>query len=127
MRVKDSKIYKFLSSIAIGALVLFNSVYCYGFVEKPRQRTGLEIIEEFIEDHFYLIGVLVGIAIIVFSFFKMRKDIEEAKKKKTYPADENQNGVAKELKSVESGFYLDYFFTFLMGASIIILSIIANI
>ena len=53
--------------------------------------------------------------------------MDESKNTKEYPSEENKNSVAKGLKETQKGYIVDYFFTFLIGLIIIILSLIVNV
>lgn len=128
MKVRNSKIFKLISSLIIGIITLFNSIQCYAFVATTQRKLSLvDRIMYFVEDHIKWIGVGIGFVIIIYYYIIMRRKMDEAKnKKKEYPSEENGNPVAKELKDIQKGYIMDYIYTFIIGLIIIILSILID-
>ena len=128
MRIKNSKIFKLISSLIIEMIALFNLTMCFAYVATTQRKLSLvDRIMDFIEDHDELIGIIIGLAIIIYFFIRMRKKITEARNnKKEYPSEDNQNPVSKELKDIEKGYIVDYIYTFFIGIIIILLSILSN-
>ena len=133
MNLKKSKIYKVIVALMFQVLLFTNKVLAItskgGFDDYyyPRKRSIIERIVEFIGEHLEIIGVLIGFAIIIYYYIKLRKKLDESKNTKEYPSEENKNPVAKGLKETQKGYIVDYFFTFLIGLIIIILSLIVNV
>ncbi len=122
MNFKKSKIYKVLSALMIQGVFVSNTAFA--ITAKTYKKSFGEKVEDAIYDHMNIIGTILGVAIIVYYFIKLRKKLDESKKKKEYPSEENQNEVSKTLKDTQRGYIVDYFFTFLIGLIIIVLSLI---